>query len=298
MFFFGKQIGKKKVSHFEDLKEKWTQKHKELQENLWQKHGKILSEFSEKSKQFAVGSLAGVLMLTSSGSALSTSIPQTVKEKPFKDLDSASSLLLDLQPYIPQEVRPLTPDEEEKIGQILSRAFGMRISATLDGKRLNRSYGIIGAEQHLARYPGDNMDTHFTSGEDTLRYYDSGMASGLGAWGYFAKSAAQLTEEDILREEYYIAVPTFLTEGYNQHVAEYSKFFQYRKMLVVNPQNGKAIVADIADSGPAEWTGKHLGGSPEVMKYLERVDGAQRGPVLYFFIDESQNKIPLGPVEL
>ncbi len=36
-------------------------------------------------------------------------------------------------------------------------------------------------------------------------------------------------------------------------------------MLVVNPENGKAIVADIADSGPSPWTGKHFGGSPAVM---------------------------------
>ena len=68
-------------------------------------------------------------------------------------------------------------------------------------------------------------------------------------------------------------------------------------MLVVNPENGKAVVAVIGDAGPAEWTGKHLGGSPEVMKYLERVDGSLRGPVLYFFIDEPNNNVPLGPIE-
>lgn len=68
-------------------------------------------------------------------------------------------------------------------------------------------------------------------------------------------------------------------------------------MLVVNPQNGKAIVADIADAGPSPWTGKQLGGSPAVMNYLERVDGAQKGPVLYFFINDPNDTIPLGPVQ-
>ena len=67
-------------------------------------------------------------------------------------------------------------------------------------------------------------------------------------------------------------------------------------MLVVNPQNGKAMVVVIGDAGPAAWTGKHLGGSPEVMKYLERVDGRQKGPVLYFFLDDPDDKIPLGPL--
>ncbi len=69
-------------------------------------------------------------------------------------------------------------------------------------------------------------------------------------------------------------------------------------MLVVNPDNGKAIIADIGDAGPAEWTGKSLGGSPEVMKHLERVDGADKGPVVYFFIDDPKDNIPLGPVAL
>jgi hypothetical protein len=58
------------------------------------------------------------------------------------------------------------------------------------------------------------------------------------------------------------------------------------------------MVVVVGDAGPAEWTGKHLGGSPEVMKYLERVDGAQKGPVLYFFIDDPGDKIPLGPIEV
>ena len=77
-----------------------------------------------------------------------------------------------------------------------------------------------------------------------------------------------------------------------------NQFFMFHKMLVVNPDNGKTIVADIGDAGPAEWTGKSLGGSPEVMKYLERVDGAQKGPVIYMFIDDPNNNIPLGPVSL
>jgi hypothetical protein len=124
------------------------------------------------------------------------------------------------------------------------------------------------------------------------------LAPELGAWRYFAPSREQMTEEDNLREKWYIAVPTFLAPGFHDNVREYSNFFKYRKMLVVNPQNGKAVVADIADSGPSEWTGKHLGGSPEVMQYLERKDGAQKGPVLYFFIEDKDNAVPLGPVEL
>jgi hypothetical protein len=142
------------------------------------------------------------------------------------------------------------------------------------------------------------MVTHFENSSDSLKHYSSGMAPGLGAWGYFANSRSEMTQKDIDREKNYIATQTFLAPGFHENVREFITFFKFRKMLVVNPHNGRAMVVVVGDAGPAEWTGKHLGGSPEVMKYLERVDGAQKGPVLYFFIDDPGDKIPLGPIEV
>ena len=60
--------------------------------------------------------------------------------------------------------------------------------------------------------------------------------------------------------------------------------------------NGNAVVADIADSGPAAWTGKQFGGSPEVMNYLGG-SRYKKGPVTVFFVDDPKNRVPLGPVE-
>lgn len=300
MFFFGKKSAQKKVGHFEALSEKWTNRHRALQENLWNKHGETLKKFAGKTKQFAAGSLAGLMLMASPAAALTSNVATTssVQEKPFVDLNTQTTFLLNLQSSVPKTVRPLTPEEEQKISTLLSDNFHMQVSAELNGIRLNRSYGYIGQEQHLARYPGDNMDTHFSSAQDAQAYYDYGMAPGLGAYGYFAKSASSMTPEQNNREKYYIAVQTFLAPGYLENTKKMNEFFAYHKMLVVNPDNGKAIVADIGDSGPAEWTGKSLGGSPEVMRYLGRVDGAQRGPVIYMFINDPNNSIPLGPVSL
>ncbi len=148
------------------------------------------------------------------------------------------------------------------------------------------------------------MDGHFDNAEDRDKYYSSGMAPGLGGWGHFVNRLDNsLSPEEKIkiateREKYYIAVQSFLSSGYHEHLREYIDFLGFRKMLVVNPQNGKAMVVVIGDAGPAEWTGKHLGGSPEVMKYLERQDGAARGPVLYFFLDDPNNQIPLGPIDV
>jgi hypothetical protein len=75
------------------------------------------------------------------------------------------------------------------------------------------------------------------------------------------------------------------------------EWYKYRKVAVVNPKNGKMVIAVVADSGPAAFTGKHFGGSPEVMDYLQMHDGKQRGPVILFFVDDPQDEVPLGPVE-
>lgn len=205
-------------------------------------------------------------------------------------------MIYDLKSVLPDSVQPLTNEQEKNVSQILSRAYGVNVSAELDGKRLNTSYGLIGQEQHLQRFPGDSMFNHFDGPENAQMYWNYGMAPGLGGFGYFANSQSEMTQEQDDREKYYIAVQTFLAPGYEGHVKEYVDFFKFRKMLVVNPQNGKAVVADIGDAGPAPWTGKQLGGSPEVMKHLERYDGSQRGPVLYFFIDDPNDEIPLGPI--
>ena len=285
--------------HYEHLKNKWTDRHKGLQERLWNKHKESLDWFLKNSKQFVVGSLGGLVLLSNSGLANPAKVPLSyANEQPAKNLDKKIFLISDLSKILPPEVVPLTPDQEKTIAQVLSQTFGFKVTTEMQGKRLNRNYGLIGAEQHLALYPGDGMNTHLDNPNDVSKFYSSGMAPGLGAWGYFAFSKGELSDLDKQREKYYIAVPTFLSEDFNSRFVEYRDFFKYRKMLVVNPNNGKAIIADIADSVPSSWTGKHLGGSPEVMAYLERYDGSQRGPVLYFFIDDKDDKIPLGPINL
>jgi hypothetical protein len=284
------------TSSYAHLAKKWTEKHRKRATKLLKVHKQALDGASDKAKKTIFGTGAGLLLLATPTPLMNASkIPNLVKEKL---IGTEAFLITDLKAYVPSDIRPLTTEEEAQVATILTRYTGIKVAAELDGKRLNTDYGLIGAEQHLARYPGDRMNTHFTSIEDAEKYTSSGMAPGLGAWGYFANSQQAMTQEDSDREKYYIAVQTFLSKDFSTNFRDYMNFYKYRKMLVVNPQNGKALVADIADSGPSEWTGKHLGGSPEVMKYLERQDGKARGPVLYFFVDDPGNTVPLGPVTL
>ncbi len=284
-------------SHYKNLSGRWRARHENLTRKLWSKHGESLEWLSNNYKQLIAGSLGGLMLLTGQLSNPFPSLPVVnAQASMLPKVDKKVFLISDLAKILPKDVRPLTTDEEQKISDILSRTFAIKATPELEGKRLNRSYGLIGAEQHLTRYPGDNLSSHFDSEEEMKLYWQQGMAPGLGAWGYFANSSDSVTQLNKDREKYYIAVQTFLSKDFNSRFAEYRDFYKYRKMLVVNPNNGRAIVADIADAGPGESTGKHLGGSPEVMHYLERVDGSLRGPVLYFFIDDPSDKIKLGPI--
>ena len=285
---------------YHHLKKKWTNYHKESQQKVWDNHGNHLNWLSRNfpSKHLLAGSLGGLLLLTSPNQPVQ-GFYQNIEnsDQITKDTDHNILLVSKLKDIVPNEMRKLTAEEEQEISQILSDNLKFSVKVEIDNKRMNRNYGVIGGEQHLYRYPGDTLQKHADSASDWAMYGSSGIAPGLGAWGYFAPSENEFTEKDKQRERYYIAIQTFLSPGFESRVAEYRDFFKFRKVLVVNPKTGQAVVTVVGDAGPAEWTGKHLGGSPEVMHYLGLAKGSRKGDVLYFFIDDPQDAIPLGPVE-
>ncbi|MBI2086418.1 hypothetical protein HYT74_03690 [Candidatus Daviesbacteria bacterium] len=278
---------------FEYLRKKWLLRHHTLQNKLWEKHGSAF-------KQLAIGSMGGLIFL----SPPILQSPPPTKHLTFSRDDALDSfdrnvlLAEELGDNIPKEVRPLNPEEAINITQILSKNFGFKLVEGIDNIKLNRNYGLIGGEQHLYRYPGDNLYAHADTSYDWAKYSDAGIAPGLGAWGYFANSKKDFKEIDKQREKYYLAIQTFLVSGYAENVEKFRDFFKYRKMLVVNPKTGQSVVAVVADAGPADWTGKHLGGSPEVMDALGLAEGPRKGPVVYFFIDDPKDEIPLGPIKI
>lgn len=282
------QLFKSKKPHFEYLRKKWLVKEKQASDNLIDKH----------LRKVAIGSLGGLVLMNTPGLSVHSqvgAVPDSVK---ITGSTNKNILLAkDLEDKLPKNTRNLTSEEEKLVTQTIANNLGIKVLPEIENKRLNRTYGLIGGEQHLYRYPGDTLIAHAKDTRDWAMYGGSGMAPGLGAWGYFALSKEAFTPLDEQRERYYLAVQTFLSPGFAERVAEYRDFYKFRKMLVVNPKTGQAVVADIADAGPSEWTGKHLGGSPEVMHELGLAGGPRKGPVLYFFIDPD-NDVPLGPVKM
>lgn len=279
---------KTKNPHYEHLRKKWVSKNKDITQNLFDKH----------LRNVAISSLGGLMLLTTPSFAGGRLISEVEQGPNISSSEDKNVFIKDaLKGKLPKEIRPLTFDEEKEIAGILSDKFGFRITAELEGKRLNRSYGLIGGEQHLYRYPGDTLHAHAKTVQDWAMFGNSGIAPGLGAWGYFSPYKEAFSTKDEEREKWYIAVQTFMAPGFSEKISEYRDFFKYRKMLLVNPDTGQSVVADIADAGPSVWTGKHLGGSPEVMHELNLASGPRKGDVLYFFIDDPNGEIPLGPIK-
>ena len=146
----------------------------------------------------------------------------------------------------------------------------------------------MGLEQHLPRYPGDTLaGRNFTQ---------VGITPGRGAWGYFASSKATLASADVEREKYYVVVQTLYLPDWGKHTKYLRDWYKYRKVLVINPATGTAVVGVVGDAGPAKFTGRQFGGSPQVMHDLGFYPKTHEGRVLLLFVDDPEDKVPLGPV--
>lgn len=248
-----------------------------------------VAELRERSQRLlTAGTLAGSLLLSPGVSDIQKLTTDMAKQVYASEISGDSvrvSLAAALAPILPDRPQPLTPSQEQEISRAFQKYLGINAVANLEGNHLNTTYGYTGAEQHLARFPGDSIYQHDEQQQE-------GMAPGLGAWGYFGSSA-----EDALREKYYIAAQTLYLPDWNTNQPYLKNWYKYRKILMVNPKNGKAVVGVIGDAGPADWTGKQFGASPEIMHDLNLDFGMKKGEVIVFFVNDPENKIPLGPID-
>lgn len=253
-----------------------------------QEKGLNVAQLREKSARLlTAGTLAGSLFLSPGHvdiQKVTSDIAQRVYASGITGDRVRVSLAAALDPLLPNKPQPLDSTTEQKISTAFQKYLGINAVATLEGNHLNTTYGYTGAEQHLARFPGDSIAQHDEQQAE-------GMAPGLGAWGYFGSSS-----EDVKREKYYIAAQTLYLPDWNTNQPYLKNWYKYRKVLIVNPKNGQAVVAVIGDAGPADWTGKQFGASPEIMHSLNLDFGMKKGEVIVFFVNDPDNKVPLGPV--
>lgn len=233
-----------------EVKNSFAQKYPHAQK-FFSDRGIDLGKIREHSaKVIATGALTGTLLFSPPN--VFKGLPTAVEiAKNLKDQGAANpsipkqqALLDSLHQILPQKVGPMDRSQEKTLEQVFSQITGVPARASLEGEHLNTTYGYIGAEQHLARFPGDTMAKH-----PKILVNDEGMAPGLGAWGYVPAAD----------EKWYAVVQTLYLPDWNTRQPFLANWYKFRKVLIVNTVNGNAVVADIADSGPAAWTGKQFG---------------------------------------
>jgi len=141
----------------------------------------------------------------------------------------------------------------------------------------------------------------------------NGMAGGFGAFGAYYDCRVDDPDFDscqmpVTDERYYITMrwsyvtwyeapdgtcTTKLDGRLDTCTKDYSStkqlWHKQRRVVVTNPKNGKKIVASVLEAGPAIWTGRVAGLSPEAMYAL----GASTNDYLKYYWAAS-NEMPLG----
>lgn len=279
--------------HTASAKDRFRRKHQHAHRWL-RSHNLDLTKLRSHSKRLLTSGVVASTLMLSPPNPYGLPQSSTVKQRLARlHLNPGSydrhRLTAELTSALPNSDAHLASDQEQSLEQQLQTQYGITATNNLDGHKLNSSVGFIGSEQHLKRFPGDNLSWHD-------EYQQSGIAPGLGAWGYFTYSKDSFTKTDLLREKYYFAVQTLYLPDWNQNHQQLAKWYKYRKMIAINPQNGAIVVGVVADAGPAAWTGKQFGGSPEVIHTLRSSDNPKLGKIILLFVDDPSDQIPLGPV--
>lgn len=287
-----------KITHLHDsARDKLAQKHQKAWTKV-QDTKTPIHHFVSRSKHVATSAvLAGSLFMPKA--EVGIDIAKATQPSPVSidsiamptDPNEVSRRVLKrlLTESLPEKPKQLDTGTADMISTHIASILNIHAVSELEGYKLNTDYGYMGAEQHLPRFAGDTIAQHD-------EYQQSGITKYRGAFGYFANSKAELGEEEILQEKYYMVVQSFLSPGWNQNSRDFKEWLKFRKVIAVNTETGKAVVGVIGDAGPALWTGKQYGGSPEVIRELNLGKHSAKTKVILLFVEDPENKIPLGPV--
>ncbi len=248
-----------------------------------------------KPQQFLAGlAMAGQVVMTSptpSNNQQNVVLDEKTRELALDISETEhQEIMAKLNAHVNSPAGHLERETELYLEQQLSEILGFKVRAELEGNRLNHSIGIMGAEQHLLRFPGDELIQHDV-------YQEAGIAPNRGAFGWFTENG-QLTEQSIMREKYYFAVQLMYLPDWSSQHPQLKPWYKFRKMIVINPAEQMAVVGVVADAGPAMWVKKQFGGSPEVIREGKIWSPASKGKVMLLFVDDEQDQIPLGPISL
>jgi hypothetical protein len=189
-----------------------------------------------------------------------------------------------------QPATNLPKEEQLYLEQQLTDMLGFEVTSELNGYHLQQSTGVMSALPHLKRFPTDTLAQHEL-------YKEAGIRAFRSSFSWFTE-LGQLTPQAIEREKYYVAVQASFLPQWQENPQLTREWFKFRKMVVINAVDQKAVVAVVGDIGPAEWMKAQFGGSPEIIREAKVWSIDNKGHVLVYFINDPTNQVPLGVHDL
>jgi hypothetical protein len=298
---------KKDTIFYESLLLKLEKYQKKAVRNLKKKHksavkwlnlqGQDLSQIKKNAiKAVATGTVVASLLVTTAAPIIAMSTPNVVYENVEENLNYEQILSKINQLLDRKSNYKLTLQEERALAHLISVYTGVQSAPQIEGHRLKNVFGEIATERHMPIFPGQSLNDHLQDHNQKEAFGWTGMTAHPSAWGYFVNSKQQVSADLIENEKYYFAVQTFLIPNWSSNWQTEKEWFKFRKMLIFNPKTGQSAIGVIADSGPARYTGRQFGGSPEIMDAVGLGKNKKIGDAVLLLIDENQNQVALGPV--
>lgn len=162
--------------------------------------------------------------------------------------------------------------------QQIAELTGVEVTTVLETHQLPQQMGIIKSLPHQKCHPTDTLTAH-------IHVLEAGFSEKRSRYGW------QYDQND----EYSLSLPLMqfpIPEGERE---TYKQWYKYRKMLVINPIERKAVVAKVTDIQFFPSHKYQFGGSPELIRAVRAWSPQSLGRVLLFYIPKN-NTHPCGPV--
>jgi hypothetical protein len=215
-------------------------------------------------------------------------VPASASEQAYQLVteEEFNSVITKLQQFVQLPAGHLQKEDELYLEQQLSDVFGFEVLAESESFRLPYTVGVMGARQHLRRFPEDRVDDH-------ARVPEAGLAVRRSAFGWFTEMG-QVTPNMIAAEQYTVSFAAELLSNWVAEENQLRELLRFHKVLVINPLEQLAVVAALGDTGPYQDLQVQFGGSPELIRDGRIWSIPAQGKVMVFLIHDGEKTVPLG----
>lgn len=258
-----------------------------LQASTAQARSRFSRQYPHLLTELTLGRLKPPLATPREEQALPTATSLAVQKRLTTITDDEfQTIMSKLQDTAQLHAGNLDHDLELYLEQQLADLFGFEITTEMNGNRLPATIGVIESLPHRKRTPTDTPLKH-------ERVHEAGFSEQRSFFGW-QQPGNFTTTPSITAEEYGIALPIIDQLGTAQSTV--AQWYKRTKLLVLNPFEYRAVVAQVCDSYQPLNPKYQFAGTPELIRDGRCWSPRTNGRVLVFFLPDESNQLSLGPV--